>query len=441
MTRQRNRNKEFKKTNRLLEVTRFSIPYIKELKHLPLVKSTNACILMQQIEYWMERSPKRTFYKFAAPPSTEQYRYKVGQSWVEELGISQNEFTSAFDQIGVRYRSKREYNAAKLAGDEFQGKYYCSYFDKISRLTHYFRNDGKVEEAINIVRELANESAENGKDEFSKSINSDSREIESTSLEVHEDASESSYTPSDTYIENNEEREEEGEALSQSSFSKRGGEEEIVVVDTNVINAEDGFAKRIAIPKDFSPTLDEEYRAMLDFPEISPSQVTAKFIEYYRGCATKLTLRAWHQRWWDWVSSERSKANSDLLEEEHSEIINKMYWHTVTAVKELPERVFTVDDVSDFFDGEYSERTVYDTLDTLFEKGCLGRVGENHYFNYVKCKNVGGWEAEVLQRIRELELEDEIVDVRSLPYEWKTVREYDLHHLANRTIDEDEIPF
>jgi hypothetical protein len=53
------------------------------------------------------------------------------------MQMTPDEFRHAFDKIGVRYLSKRLYNQPT---DKFQGKYYCSYTDKISRLTWYFRD-------------------------------------------------------------------------------------------------------------------------------------------------------------------------------------------------------------------------------------------------------------------------------------------------------------
>src|SRR5438045_500336 len=107
--------------NKILSITRSSIPYVKELRRLPYVKSLAACVLMQQLDYWFEKYPQG-FYKFLES-CPDQYAYKQGDSWTEELGISADEFRTAFDQIGVRYKSKKEFDAA---ADKFQGKYYCS---------------------------------------------------------------------------------------------------------------------------------------------------------------------------------------------------------------------------------------------------------------------------------------------------------------------------
>ncbi len=123
----------------------FTIPYVKELRKLPLVKSVTASILMQQLDYWFNIQGKESFYKFLEP-CDNQRAYKPGDSWTEELGMSADEFKTAFGQIGVSYKSKAQYDAAP---DKFQGKYYCSYFNRVNRETLYFRNDELVDRDLN----------------------------------------------------------------------------------------------------------------------------------------------------------------------------------------------------------------------------------------------------------------------------------------------------
>lgn len=118
--------------NRILYITRNTIPYVKEL--MPIAQSVTGCILMQQLDYWFERCPNG-FYKFQS--AVDHPAYRVGQSWVEELGISADRFRIAFDRIGVRYISKSDY---RKAPDKFKGRFYCSYYDRRTGLTHYLRN-------------------------------------------------------------------------------------------------------------------------------------------------------------------------------------------------------------------------------------------------------------------------------------------------------------
>jgi hypothetical protein len=128
--------------NRLLSITRGIIPYVKELR--PYAGSISACILMQQLEYWFDKIDSDSFYKFLSPCKNEFY--KDGDSWCEEIGISEKEFRNAFDNIGLRHASKNQFETST---DKFQGKFYASYNDKIKGLTFYFRNDELVDNALN----------------------------------------------------------------------------------------------------------------------------------------------------------------------------------------------------------------------------------------------------------------------------------------------------
>lgn len=147
---QQNESGKVRMRNRILSITRNTIPYVKELRTLTLVKGTNACILMQQLDYWFERYPNG-FYKFLEP-SPRHPAYRVGDSWTEELGISSDEFRTAFDKIGVRYESKTKYFEAAnkfefydAAEGEYKEKYYCSYTDKMRHMTFYIRNHALVD--------------------------------------------------------------------------------------------------------------------------------------------------------------------------------------------------------------------------------------------------------------------------------------------------------
>jgi hypothetical protein len=145
-----------KMRNKILDLTRTSIPYVKGLRRLPLVKSVAACVLMQQLDFrFNDEKFQHGFYKFLEPCPGHP-KYKEGDSWTDELGFSADEFRTAFDQIGVRYKSKKEFDAAgdkfTLVNDEGKPKgpprYYCSYYDKVKRVTYYFRNHELVDAVL-----------------------------------------------------------------------------------------------------------------------------------------------------------------------------------------------------------------------------------------------------------------------------------------------------
>jgi hypothetical protein len=138
--------------NRALALAARPIPYIKELREI--TGAVTAAILMQQLDHWFNVYPEG-FYKFLSP--CDSPLCKAGEAWTEELGFSEEEFRTAFDRIGVRYGSKRSFDAADnaflLITDKKQEEMlYASYHDKIKGLTYYFRNhelvDAKIDEIM-----------------------------------------------------------------------------------------------------------------------------------------------------------------------------------------------------------------------------------------------------------------------------------------------------
>lgn len=107
-------------------------------------ESITAALMMSQLEFWFKAREGRSFYKFLEP--CEHERYKEGDSWQEELGMSGSEIRSAFKKIGMPYKSKKAFNEAE---DIFKGKYYASYYDRIRKVTYYFRNTSKVKAIFN----------------------------------------------------------------------------------------------------------------------------------------------------------------------------------------------------------------------------------------------------------------------------------------------------
>lgn len=115
------------------------IPYHPAFRSI--AGSVSATILFQQLEFYFAKYPDG-FYKFLEPCPGHK-NYKEGDSWTEEIGFSKDEFRSAFDNLAIRYRSKKEYENYQESPffDCNDKEYlYCSYHDKIKGLTFYFRN-------------------------------------------------------------------------------------------------------------------------------------------------------------------------------------------------------------------------------------------------------------------------------------------------------------
>lgn len=132
--------------NRSAALSSRIIPYHPEYRKI--AGSVTAAILFEQLEYWFDKYDYNCFYKFLEP-APNHFSYKEGDSWIEELGFSIDEFRSAFDKIGVRYSSRNEFLKAKEEGRLFikngEEKLYCSFIDKQKNVTYYVRNNELVD--------------------------------------------------------------------------------------------------------------------------------------------------------------------------------------------------------------------------------------------------------------------------------------------------------
>lgn len=129
------------------EYRKHFIPFFSAEEQTVKGLTMGGAIVFQQLEYWSAKKPKG-FYKFLAKPANSHPKYNDGDSWVEELGCSEKEFRTCFEQVGASYKSKKEFMEQP---DPFQGKFYCSYVDRINHLTWYFRNHQIVDSFLDRV--------------------------------------------------------------------------------------------------------------------------------------------------------------------------------------------------------------------------------------------------------------------------------------------------
>lgn len=115
-------------------------PYIPKMMLLPLVnRNMGAAFIMQELEYRFYKNPEG-FYVFYEP-QPKQPHYYLGFSWSEKFHISVTRFKTAFDKIGVRYSSYREFAESE---DKFRNKYYLSFYDRSRKQVYYLRNNELV---------------------------------------------------------------------------------------------------------------------------------------------------------------------------------------------------------------------------------------------------------------------------------------------------------
>ena len=101
---------------------------------LPLQLSTT----LSQFIYWHSRSGDG-FYKFLQPCRHKQYR--KGDSWCEELGVSEKTFRKHAKCICTPYASEQDFLSTE---DPFQGKPFACFHDRGERKTFYYGNAGLI---------------------------------------------------------------------------------------------------------------------------------------------------------------------------------------------------------------------------------------------------------------------------------------------------------
>jgi hypothetical protein len=135
--------------NRSAAIAARPIPYHKEYR--VFTRSVAGAILFERLEFWSDRYPDR-FYKFFAP-APDHHLYQEGDSWLEELGFSIEEFRNAFDGIGIRYKSRSLYETAEKNGkafirDDGTEALYLAYLDRHEKVPYYHRNHQFVDELL-----------------------------------------------------------------------------------------------------------------------------------------------------------------------------------------------------------------------------------------------------------------------------------------------------
>jgi hypothetical protein len=126
------------------------VPFIPELKDLPLVKrDTETVAILGILEHQFAHNPNGFYMWYRRFPDKKYYR--DDNCWRALLWLEPDVIKLAFDRIGVRYSSYKEFEAADMKFGKDNKKYYCSYYDTNRRQAYYIRNHSVVDEAIKSV--------------------------------------------------------------------------------------------------------------------------------------------------------------------------------------------------------------------------------------------------------------------------------------------------
>jgi hypothetical protein len=151
--------------------------------------STVAALAFDRLEYWAKRPTLKNrpqfhngFYKFIEP--CDHPLYKEGDSFTEELGIARTTFTKAFDKFGIRYKSKTAFLKAQ---DKFHGKLYVSYHDRELRRTIFIRNEQRIQELYQELKQLQKNYLTTTKQETSEPLKNARSKNESSNRSPYKD--------------------------------------------------------------------------------------------------------------------------------------------------------------------------------------------------------------------------------------------------------------
>jgi ribosomal protein L32E len=155
--------------------------------------SVNSAVLFNQLEFRFYSTGGKPFYKYLSPLKEEINGYKKGDSWTEELGFSESEFRTAFGKMGIAYKCKKDYDRARnkfkgiktlhkirnkkkiVEKVEFEAMF-CSYHNKRSGQTFYFRNHELITSNLEKLREQVKNNPYESK--IGISVNKETKSIE-----------------------------------------------------------------------------------------------------------------------------------------------------------------------------------------------------------------------------------------------------------------------
>jgi hypothetical protein len=289
--------------------------YVPELMRLVDSGDEKMCLMMAQLEYWFGIKPAG-FYKFMSPAKGDNPAYRKGDSWTEEMGMSNIKIGNGLKPICTHYQSFTDYK--KVVGDKFKGKFYCSYYHKPSHQTYYLRNHILVNEALESLS-LGNKSSI-FQEKHSSKIGNEEKEISGNTETNVPEVIEAEVIYTETNAKNTQknnsnttqEREEENSHF-ENIINKK---EEVRDSYNEYCSDEDSFqaipdwqaAKNVEVPfpADFELTEDMIGWAKANNPGLDEQRIqhsTKKFEYYHKDNKNK----DWLKKWQLWIMDENPK--------------------------------------------------------------------------------------------------------------------------------------
>ncbi|MCA1626004.1 MAG: hypothetical protein LC778_19850 [Acidobacteria bacterium] len=351
--------------------TEFVKLYVPELLQLIESGDEKTCLVWAQCEYWFGHKPDG-FYKFMSPAKGDNSAYRDGDSWTEEMGMSDTKINNAFKPICTHYRSFTAYK--NEVGDKFKGKFYCSYYHKPSHQTYYLRDHDKTNAAL---KSLSLEKRSNiFREKHSSKVGNDEKVFSGDAETSFPDIIEGEVIYTETTTKNNQEnntdmtqeREDSShffanEIKKEEEENKNVMQEEEDVYEPSTDNVdcfENGVSALnpniawqsqqefvVPFPSDFELTEEMVAWAENKKPEIDVHDSTDKFKIYHADNLSK----HWLKKWQIWIRNERTvkgtsytsgkKSRADTLREVCEYINSGQSEQVVNETKPVTEKTIS----------------------------------------------------------------------------------------------------
>lgn len=323
---------------------------------------TQKALFFAQLIYWSDKGTRN-----------DGFIYKTQTEWSKETGLSEgqiSEYTTELELWQFVETKLKKANGNPTVHYKVNMDYFLSSFQEFLR--NRFR-----------------ENQENQIDKNEDSLTENT--TENTTNSSHSKNGNNKYE---------NDKNEKDVIISKKIFSLYGNLPSDKVIDNFCLE------ERILIPENFIPTWDKQFRAVMQFPDVSIATFTEKFIRKNLHNKKRITLFQWNELWWDWIEREVSffAVNNDELEKEQDEILQRVYnkvfqityWDSVTKVI---HRDYFYENTYGFL----SKKTIDDCLEWLVENENFGCFGD-YYFNLLEYNKNVDWENQVDNELTELNL-------------------------------------
>lgn len=323
---------------------------------------TQKAVFFAQLIYWSDKGTRR-----------DGFIYKTQKEWSRETGLSEeqiSDYTEELELFGLIETKLKKANGSPTGHYKVNMTFFLDSFKEF----------------------LRNRIRENKENQIGENENSLTENTTKNTTDI-------SLSKINSNFEREKNESEEKVIISEKIFSLYGNIASDKVIDNF------NLGERILLPENFIPTWDKQFRAIMEFPDVSPATFTEKFVRKNLQNNKRKTLFKWNELWWDWIEREVPIYIGNVeLEKERDEIFNRVYNNVYKIT--FWDGVGKVISRDDFYQKCHiylSKKTVDDCLKLLVESESFGQVS-NYYFNLDKYNESLEWKEKIDEELNKLGL-------------------------------------